>query len=99
MSKCWVSFRFPSTKQGDARREAFVDRVHEIGTDVWDETTSYLVFDCDAMVSEIAADLKTFVNADRDVVLVGVVGTNTVLSIGMLEDATTLRKHYRVIKR
>lgn len=75
MARYWLSFTLDEATVGNrtynARYKALYDTIHEIsGTDYWEKTTSFIVFDTNKTIDQVTALVKKAVSPTYDLVLI-----------------------------
>ena len=90
MAAFMLSFRLHDDTIGgrtyEERREGLYDRVHQIASPWWEETTSFIAFQSDLEIDDIMWHVKDEIAAGYDIVLVRSLESKVARITGVLED-------------
>lgn len=87
MKTYYVSFTIEDDAGYAGRYEALMDLLKGYDNTIWwAETTSYVPFQSGKSASQIAADIKSVINATKDIAVIGATHYKTMLVVGASED-------------
>jgi hypothetical protein len=87
MANYWCAFRLAADRAYRARYEAFLKAMFALRGRTgaaWSEAGYFLAFQAEAGLEEVGRALRTAIDPERDLVVVGVVGTGEAIVIGAL---------------
>lgn len=87
MSKTyWISFRLHDDNTYDKRYSDLVETIRKVSSTWWVEPSSFIVFGSEYDISTIAGSVKTAINPDTDMTLIGMPDYKSARLIGVNED-------------
>lgn len=86
MAVYWLTFRLSEDSDYAARYERLVEAVREISEGWWVESTSFILFDSDQDIDDLAAIVKANLKPAVDLALVGVRDYKAARAIGAITD-------------
>jgi hypothetical protein len=92
MASYWCAFRLAADKAYRSRYDAFLARVFALRgktAATWTEASYFLAFQADLSLEEVARQLTATLDAKRDMLVVGVIGTAEVVWFGQLQHPAT----------
>lgn len=86
MSTYWVSFRIKAGSGYQQRYDNAVEAIRLKATKWWLEPTSFIVFNSEYSIDQIAAAVKAEINTSTDLVIIGMTEFKSARLIGHNED-------------
>lgn len=86
MSVYWITFRLEQNTTYDDRYKALIDTVDKMKSMWWGETSSFILFEAEKTIDEVAAAIKKAINASTDIVLIGMSDYKSARVIGPIKD-------------
>lgn len=84
----WVSFRVEETGNHAARRKALEEAIKDCTSGTWwKDPTSFVLFQSDLAINIIAGHLKTAIDEDTDIAVIGMPNFKSARVIGNVVDA------------
>lgn len=83
----WVTFRIEEINDDAARRKALTEAISDCANGSWwKDPTSFVLFQSDLAIGVIAAHLKSVIDEDTDIVVVGMPNVKSARVIGNVVD-------------
>lgn len=86
MAVYWLTFRLETDPTYSSRYDALIESIQAISSKWWMESSSFILFDSGKEIDAVAATAKKAVNAQKDLVLIGMPDYKSARVIGPVKD-------------
>lgn len=99
MAQYWVTFRLASDQTYQKRYDEMLEAMTNLRTGSWGEPTSFWSIFSDHSVDAVCKKMSAPLKADKDLLIVGIVGQTTVVYFGSLEYPAVFKEHFPAARK
>ena len=95
----WITFRLKQNATWNARYSALIAALNRIGSNFWNEPTSFVAFDSVHLIDAVANRLKTAIDPTTDILLLVLSDTEKCRYIGTPENLSAFKHQFPFAKK